>query len=144
MSSATLIDDGLLLRLVRDGLSPTSAPEPFCSTTGFWFRLARATVAPAGRGRFSQAVAELEPRDRTLVRSRVEQLDRLVRIADVRGLVVGMARLASTYGLNVLAAEVLAAALMFEARIVVTHGNVGPRLVAAAEAVGVELTELAP
>ena len=143
MSSATLLDDGLLLLLLRRNLPSAVAPELICSTTGYWFRLARATALPGGQGRFSRATAELDPRERDALRAKIELLDTIITIADVRQLIPAMARLASTYTLNLLSAEVLAVARALDARIVVTHGNAGPRLVAAAQAIGVELTELA-
>lgn len=142
-ASATLLDDGLLLRLVGGDLPATIASTPLCSTTGYWFRLARATASDAGGGLFSQALARCSDRDAALLRRQVEHVDELVRIADVRRLVALMARLAVTHGLNLLAAEVLAAALVFDARIAVVHGNVGPRLTSAAAAVGVEVAEVA-
>ena len=141
MSAAALIDDALLLRLVRGDPPTALSSASLCSTTGYWFRLARAASAPASAGRFSRALARASASDRAALLRQIEALDDLVRFADVRELVASMALVASRHRLNWLAAEVITAALVFDARIVAARGNVGPRLRAAAAAFDLDLVE---
>lgn len=140
--ATAVVDDGVLLRLLRAELPDELASMSIWSTTGYWFRIARGISEPDGTGTFSRAIARLDPVGRAVVRARVDHLSDEVRIVDVRELVPLMARLASAHGLNLLAAEVVASALALGAEIVAVRGNVGPRLSAAAAALDLGLTQL--
>ena len=108
-------------------------------TTGTWYyRLCGALTDPHFGGSLSGPIAGLPGPIRTSVLRRVVELPDTVQLTSLSELAWGAAGLGRKHGLNLLAAEALAAALHHGAGIA-AGGVLPPRLFDAAEAEGIPL-----
>jgi hypothetical protein len=112
-----IVDD----RLALDALAGRSGPGPVATTWGFHYRLLRALADPAGWGTLSRTVidearrlAADPPASRLLVLDPRESTNRA-------------AELSVRHGLNLLAAELVAAAAHHRASVRLHAANVGRR-----------------
>jgi hypothetical protein len=138
-----LIDDHLLrevllerepgwLRRVRRGGQ--------ISTTGSWYyRLCGALQEPDIAGALSGPIAELPAELRSGVVERVMRLPDQIRLLSMRELAWSASGLGRRYGLNLMAAEALGAAIAKHAAIATLGPNLPPRLAAAADAEGIRV-----
>lgn len=115
-----IVDDRLSIEALARRPVPTSMPDETVATTwGFHFRLLRALADARLTGSLSRATsadvraAAVEPPPATLV------------VLDPRRSTAMAATVAAAHGLNLLAAELLAAAKVHDARVVVAAGNLG-------------------
>jgi hypothetical protein len=119
-----LVDDRLLFAVLAESAEPTVAPfidtadrgEMFTTGTWYW-RLARSVAGP-GRGSLSRTLNALSDAERIRVRLSLEVLPLRIGLLSVRRLVPVMAALPGQ--LNLLTAEVVAAAIVLDAPIAVT------------------------
>ena len=133
-----VLDDHLLRDLLADDLAPSLAGalegrRP-ATTNLYLFRLSRSLVAARGgrlTGRWPHA--QRLALARALLASAGD-----VDIVPLRSLAFRMAELADAHQLSALAAEAVAAAEHLDSPICVWSGDVGSRMQAAADAVGVD------
>jgi hypothetical protein len=138
-----LIDDHLLrdvlLQQEPPWLSRARSGDQL-STTGLWYyRLCSALRAPTIIGSLSGPIADLPGELRSRVLGQVVALPAAIRLLSLRDLSWSAADYATRYGLNVLAAEAIAAAVLTRSVIATALGNLPPRLAAAAEGEGVRV-----
>lgn len=119
-----VIDDHLLLAALA-GTEPRALLEAMASeavyTTGCWYyRLARAASAGSGDGTLSRELANLEPESRARARASIGKLPDAVGILNQRTIVPVIAAIRVRRQLNMLNAEALAAAVVTNARLVVS------------------------
>jgi hypothetical protein len=126
-----LVDDHLLAERFRDdSFGPLTSP--LATTCCWWWRLS----AAVNRGRRGGALtARLGDGDLDRAVRAIDALPDVVQVVDIRTLVPMMSRIATTFRLNLLAAEALASAITLGADIVV--GQDTPRLREAARVRGV-------
>jgi hypothetical protein len=136
-----VIDDALLLVVLGDQDDSRVAPIVQSAglggvfTTGLWYlRLARALARP-GSGVHTRAFMRLDDDRRSRVRAGLGELPEEIGLITMRRLVPVMSVLPG--GLNLLASEALAAAVVLDARIVLTTRS--PPLMSAAAAVGMSV-----
>jgi hypothetical protein len=138
-----IIDDHLLREVLLEG-------EPAwlrrrrrggrLSTTGSWYyRLCSALQSPEVAGALSGPITALPDDLRAAVMQRVVALPASIGLRSLRDLAWPASGLGRRYGLNLLAAEALAAAVELRAAIATTEANLPPKLAAAARAEGVRL-----
>lgn len=134
--SVVVVDDHLLtLHLAGSDLwLPRGARV--ATTASWWFRLAKA-LEGAGGGSLSVLIAGLSRGDRRAIDELIRHLPEDVTVLHPRDTVPQAAVLSARHGLNLLAADALAAALVLEAKILVSAHDDGPRLRAAAALVNV-------
>jgi hypothetical protein len=110
------------------------------STTGSWYyRLCSALHDPDLVGSLSGPITELPTELRTRVVGRVVTLPVSIRLLSLRDLAWPAAGLGRRHGLNLLAAEALAAAIASTAAIATVAANFPPKLRLAAESEKVRL-----
>lgn len=114
-----IVDDKLALDLLA-GRLPSDDDGPTATTWGFHYRLARA-VSDARTGALS---ADLTHAERRAV---LDPPRHLLVVLDPRVFTTAAAEVAVHHGLNVLAAELVAAAKHHRATIVLSAPNVGRR-----------------
>ena len=120
-----LVDDRLLGRVLRGEQIPALRRYDV-ATTGLWYlRLCQAVRHDRG-GELSLPFRHLDPVRRDRAITRLLALPTEVAMLSLRDLVPTMADVGA--GLNLLSREVLAAAITFPAKLVVSEGNLGPRL----------------
>jgi hypothetical protein len=108
------------------------------ATTGLWyFRLCSALHAPTIGGLLSGPIASLPEDLRSSVLAHVAALPTSIRLLSLRDVSWSAAGYATRYGLNLLAAEAIAAAVLTRSVIATALGNLPPRLAAAAQGEGV-------
>jgi len=123
----TLIDDGYLVTLLSGGSVPTA--QPLATTYHWWWRLSSAVRRPRD-GALSGPFEVDDEGERAMLIAAIDDLPALVEIGNPVDLLPVAADLATEHGLNALAAEALAAALVVDGEILVRTDN--PRLRAAA------------
>jgi hypothetical protein len=138
-SSAALIDDALVLRLLQGSEAPSDLP--LHTTYCWWWRLGAALRARRG-GRLSRPLLTGSDAQQALLIAAVERLPEIVRIEDPRALLSLAADLHRRFGLQLLAAEAAATALTVDASIFVAVDN--PKLAGAAAALGVPYEVVGP
>lgn len=136
MSDVVVVDDNLLtLHLAgHDAWLPRGARV--ATTASWWFRLAKA-LEGVGGGSLSALIAALSQGDRRAIDELIRHLPGDVTVLHPRDTVPQAAVLSARLGLNLLAADALATALVFDAQILVAAHDDGPRLRAAATSVDV-------
>jgi hypothetical protein len=113
------------------------------STTGCWYyRLCSALHEPNLIGSLSGPVAELPPEPRAAVIELVVRLPPSIRLLPLREVAWSAAGFGRRYGLNLLAAEALAAAVASTAAIATASANLPPKLRLAAEQENVRVLTL--
>jgi hypothetical protein len=138
-----LVDDHLLREVLLE-------QEPFwlsqargegrLVTTGLWYyRLCSALRSPAITGSLSGPIAILPDDLRSQVLEQVAALPGDVQLLSLREVSWSAAGYASRYGLNLLAAEAIASAVLTGSAIATALGNLPPRLAAAAQGEGVKV-----
>lgn len=134
MSGIVVVDDHLLtLHLAgHDTWLPRGARV--ATTASWWFRLARALDRPGG-GSLSALVSDFAAEDQQVVEGLVRRLPEDVTVLHPRDTVPHAAGVSARHGLNLLAADALATALVLDGRLLVAAHDDGPRLRAAAAAV---------
>lgn len=135
---AALIDDGLCLAvlagLTPGDLAPSLQSGPLVTTGCWWFRACRAVVGARG-GRLTRHLSALPVEDLDLLLQRLKSPPpELVQIVGVQSVAFTAALLADEHGLNLLNAEALAVAVVYDADLFVTSGNESSRLQEAARA----------
>jgi hypothetical protein len=133
MSTAAVVDDGVLVRLLIAGAASPS-DLPLRTTFCWWWRLTAATRARRG-GRLSAPVLTAGDAEQAVVLAAVERLPEIVQIEDPRAVLPLAADLHALYGLQLLAAEAAAVALTVDAEIVVSVDN--PNLAGACRALDI-------
>ena len=134
------MDDRVLSAQLR-GVGP--ALDGPIHTTGLWYvRLCQAVIRARG-GSLSAPFADLPEPLAASALAAVLDLPPSIGLVSLRELGPTMAQLSTRHSLNLLAREALATALLLPAVIVLASTNVSPRLVAAAEAEGVDVEVLA-
>jgi hypothetical protein len=125
-----IVDD----RLALDVLAGRAFEGEACATTwGFHYRLVRTLTSGRARGRLSSALSD------ELVDIVLEPPASQLAVLDPRQLTKTAAQLAARYDLNLLGAELFAAAVVYRAAIRLSSPNVGRRWRAVASAAGVSL-----
>jgi hypothetical protein len=143
VSSYAILDDHLLL-LHLAGRDPwRSHGTPVATTSSWWFRLARA-LERRETGSLSRLVDTFDPDDKERLTRSITNLPARIAVAHPRQVVPQAAALAAGLGLNLLAADALATALVIRGRIVVAASDDGPRLRAAAATIGVTYEAITP
>jgi hypothetical protein len=138
-----LVDDHLLREVLLEReplwLSEARAGGQL-ATTGLWYyRLCSALRSPAITGSLSGPIANLPDDLRSQVLELVATLPGAVLLLSLRDVSWSAAGYASRYGLNLLAAEAIAAAVLTGSAIATALGVLPPRLAAAAESEGVKV-----
>jgi hypothetical protein len=143
VSTYAVVDDQLLLLHLagRDSWRPQGTEV--ATTASWWFRLARA-LERRGSSSLSRLVNTFEPDDREHLTRAITRLPARIAVAHPRQIVPHAAALSARLGLNLLAAEALATALVVDGRIVVSATDDGPRLRAAAATVGISYEAVEP
>lgn len=118
----TIVDDGLVLRLVLGG---DGGGGPLATTYAWWWRLGSAIRRGRG-GELSRPALALSEMERAALIDTVDALPSRIDVPDPRALYPLASMLGAEHGLNLLAAEALAAAVALEADILVSVDN--PRL----------------
>lgn len=138
-----LIDDHLLREVLLEREPPwlrRARRSGQLATTGTWYyRLCSALQEPAVLGRLSGPIASLPADLASGVIQRVAQLPDEIMLVPLRELAWSAAALGRKHGLNLMAAEALAAATAQSAAIATTSGNLPPRLASAAASEGVRI-----
>ena len=138
-----LIDDHLLREVVLEQEPPwlsRARAGGQLATTGLWYyRLCSALRAPGISGSLSGPIASLPESLRSRVIEEVAALPEAIRLLSLREVSWSAADYAARYGLNVLAAEAIAAAVLTGSAIATAIGNLPSRLAAAAEGEGVRV-----
>ena len=126
-----MVDDHLLtLHLAgRDAWLPDGAHV--ATTASWWFRLSRA-LGRSGRGSLSTLIATLPGDDGAVVADLIRQLPEEVTIVHPRETVPQAGVLSARHGLNLLAADALATAIVLAGGLLVAAHDDGPRLRSAA------------
>lgn len=132
-----LIDDHLLREVLLEEeplwLARTRGTGQLL-TTGLWYyRLCSALGTPRMAGSLSGPIASLPVDLRWRVVQRVAALPGAIRLLSLRDVAWSAAGYAARYGLNLLAAEAVAAAVLTESAIATAIGNLPPRLAVAAK-----------
>lgn len=138
-----VIDDHLLREVLLDVEPPwvrRVRRRGTLVTTGSWYyRLCSALQDPELQGSLSGPITELPDELRAGVIERVIALPASIELRSMRTLAWSASGLGLRHGLNLLAAEALAAAIDTRAAIATSERNLPPRLAAAAEAEGVRV-----
>ncbi len=141
-----LIDDHLLreVLLEREPLWLSQARGTGeLATTGLWyFRLCSALRVPTTIGTLSGPVADLPEDLRSRVLCQVTAIPGTINLLSLRDVSWSAAGYAARYGLNLLAAEAIAAAVLTGSAIATSLGNLPPRLAAATQ--GERVSVLSP
>lgn len=124
MTATSLIDDQLVLRVVLGQSPPTDLV--LATTYPWWWRLGSA-VRRAKGSVLSGLTLGMSELGRAALIDTIDALPALIEVPDPRDLYPVAADLAAHHGLNLLAAEALAAALVLDAEIVVSTENPGLR-----------------
>jgi hypothetical protein len=131
-----LVDDHVLGRILRGDRVRELARHDI-ATTGLWYLRLCQAVERGQRGQLSEPLFALPFELQGPARERIMELPNDIALVSLRTLAPVMARqLPDHDGLNLLAREVLAAATSLPAEVVVSAGNIGPRLTAALGATG--------
>lgn len=128
-----IVDDRLSLEVLAGRMADQLAGETLATTWGFHYRLVRALSDETRLGRLTSASSA------TLRRAALAPPSDLLVVLDPRRLTETAAVLAGRHRLNLLAAELFAAAKVHSARVMLSAGNVGrawPKILASE---GVEL-----
>ncbi len=138
-----LVDDHLLREVLLEQEPPwlsRARGGGQLATTGLWYyRLCSALRGPGVAGSLSGPIASLPGDLRTGVMEQVVRLPGTIRLLSLRDASWPAAGYAARYGLNLLAAEAVAAAVLTGSAIVTAAGNLPPRLAAAAQGEGVRV-----
>lgn len=138
-----VIDDHLLREVLLEGEPPwlrRIRRRGRLITTGSWYyRLCSAVHEPVLQGSLSGPIAELPPDLRAGVLEKVMTLPTSIQQTSMRDLAWSASGLGLRHGLNLLAAEALAAAVEARAVIATAMTNLPPRLAAAADSEGVRV-----
>lgn len=136
MSDVVVVDDHLLtLHLAgHDDWLPRGARV--ATSASWWFRLAKA-LDRAGGGSLSALIVGFSEDDRQGIEGLIRHLPEGVTVLHPRDTVPQAAVLSARHGLNLLAADALATALVLDGQILVAAQDDGPRLRAAAASVDV-------
>jgi hypothetical protein len=132
-----VLDDHLLRDLLADRRSPALTRllrRQDVTTTNLWYvRLCRSAVAARG----GQLTGSWPAAERRALAGALVALPEDVAVVPLRALAFRMAELAADHGLSALGGEAVAAAEHLGATLAVWEGDDGPRIRAAAGAVGV-------
>jgi hypothetical protein len=115
--TAAVIDDHLVVGLLTGRPVPTDGV--LHTTFAWWWRVASALRRGRG-GTLSGPVLDLGPGHREAVSAAVDRLPEVVTVLDPRELLPVMADLHSRFGLNLLAAEAAATALLLDGELIVS------------------------
>lgn len=126
MSGVAVVDDGLVAGLLRGRRPPTDLALQ--TTNAWWWRLA-AALRRRRSGRLSGPVLARSEAEQAEILAAVERLPEIIAIEDLRAVLPLAADLHGRFGLQLLAAEAAAVALMTDAEILV--GIDTPKLAAA-------------
>jgi hypothetical protein len=130
-----IIVDDRLARVVLSGNRPdVLGDRPAATTWGFQYRLVRALHDDRVDGRLSAGASDL------LRRTAASPPSELLAVLDPRPFTARAARLSIEHRLNLLTAELLAAAAHHGAEIALWHRNVGKRWPGLFEELGLTLT----
>jgi len=129
-----LVDDRLALEVLGGRRFGGADDGPVATTWTFHYRLVRALADDARVGQLTQSANAV-----VLRRMAGSPPPELLVVLDPRSLTSTAATVAVRHGLNLLAAELLAAALVHGAPVVLSAGNVGRRWPEAFLAEGAEL-----
>jgi len=113
-----VVDDRLSLDALA-GRGEWADTEAVTTTWGFHYRLVRALTDPKRLGRLTPA----DPA--ALIRTAVDPPSDVLVVLDPRRLTATATGMAVRHGLNVLAAELVAAAMVHDAEVWLSEGNVG-------------------
>lgn len=122
--AASVIDDQLVLRLVLG--RPVAHTMSVLTTYTWWWRIGSALRRNRG-GALSGPTISLDEAEHAALIDTIDALPSLIDVPDPRDLYPVTADLAVQHGMNLLAAEALAVALVFDAEIVVAVDNPGLR-----------------
>ena len=114
-----VVDDRLSLEALAGRLGTLAADGPLVTTWGFHYRLVRALSDDAQVGRLTRASTA------TLRQSAIAPPPGVLMVLDPRSLTETAARMAIRHRLNLLAAELVAAAAYHSATVALAAGNVG-------------------
>lgn len=129
-----IVDDRLLRTLLGGGAEDLSERDRVATTWGFQYRLVRALHDSRVEGRLSGADAA------GVERLAADPPIDLIQVLDPRLVVLPAARLAIDHRLNLLTAELVAAAVVHDAEVVLSERNVGRRWPALFAELGITLT----
>ncbi len=141
MSDVVVVDDHLLMLHLAGSDTWLPRGALVATTASWWFRLAKA-LERGGGGSLSARVAGFADDDRRVVEGLIRRLPDGVTVLHPRDTVPHAAVLSARHGLNLLAAEALATALVLDGRLLVAAQDDGPRLRAAATVVDIRYETL--
>ncbi len=138
-----LIDDHLLREVLLEQeplwLSRVRGAGQLATTALWYFRLCSAVRSPGTTGALSGPVGNLPEDLRSRVLGQVTSLPGTITLLSLREVSWSAAGYAARYGLNLLAAEAIAAAVLTGSAIATSLGNLPPRLAVAADGEGVRV-----
>lgn len=143
MRQVVVIDDNLLVLHLAGIRSWLPQDVTVATTSSWWFRVARA-VERAAQGSLSRLIVGATEGDEASVEALIRDLPEDVALLHPRAMVPVAAGLSARYGLNLIAADALATAIVLDGRVLVAVQNDGPKLRAAAAASSVAYDTIEP